>query len=89
MLTIKASGWLALGLTRKKARTVVPTAQTAYRLELLKTVSDAPAVQVINRELNRDLIAGQDLNVVHTHLARDVGQDFVTILKFYLEHSVR
>ena len=36
---------------------------------LLEAIGDAAAVQVIHGKLHRDLVPGQDLDVVHAHLA--------------------
>ena len=47
------------------------------RFPLLEAVRDAPAIQVVDGQLDRDLIAREDLDVVHTHLPRNVGQDRV------------
>ena len=45
--------------------------------------------KVIGAHFNSHFVAGQDLDVVHTHLAGDVGNDFVAAFKFYAEHCVR
>src|SRR5437667_7377952 len=42
---------------------------------LFVAVDDAPAGEIVSRELHRDLVPGQDLDEVHPHLARDVGQN--------------
>ena len=55
---------------------------------LLEAVRDASAIQVIDRQLNRDLVTRQDLDVMHTHLAGNMGQDLVPVLKLDLEHRV-
>mgnify|MGYP000251030741 len=59
------------------------------RFPLLEAVRDAPAIQVVDGQLDRDLIAREDLDVVHTHLPRNVGQDLVAVLELDLEHRVR
>jgi hypothetical protein len=59
------------------------------RFPLLEAVRDAPAIQVVDGQLYRDLIAREDLDVVHTHLPRNVGQDLVAVLELDLEHRVR
>ena len=56
--------------------------------ELLEAIGDAPAVEVVDRQLHRNSVAGQDLDVVHAHLAGNVGENGVTVLKFHLEHRV-
>ena len=58
------------------------------RFPLLEAVRDAPAIQVVDGQLYRDLIAREDLDVVHTHLPRNVGQDLVAVLELDLEHRV-
>ena len=39
------------------------------RFPLLEAVRDTPAIQVVDGQLDRDLVAREDLDVVHTHLA--------------------
>src|SRR5258705_350267 len=56
---------------------------------LLVSVDDAPAIQIVGRQLHRDLVPGQDLDEVHPHLARDVRQDPVTVFQLHAEHRVR
>ena len=56
--------------------------------ELLEAVGDAAAVQVVHRQLHGHAVAGQDLDVVHAHLAGNVGEDGVAILELHLEHRV-
>ena len=55
---------------------------------LLEAVGDAAAVQVVHRQLHGHAVAGQDLDVVHAHLAGNVGEDGVAILELHLEHRV-
>ena len=56
---------------------------------LLEAVRDTPAIQVVDGQLDRDLVARENLDVVHTHLPRNVGQDLVAVLELDLEHRVR
>src|SRR5436309_11622516 len=56
---------------------------------LLVAVDDPSPRQVVGRQLHCHLVAGQDLDEVHAHLARDVGQDLVTVLQLHPEHRVR
>src|SRR5258705_11555882 len=56
---------------------------------LLVAVHDPAAAQVVRRQLDRDLVARQDLDEVHPHLARDVGKHLVSILELDPEHRVR
>ena len=41
--------------------------------ELLVPVDDPPATEVVRAQLDDDPVIGQDPNVVHPHLATDVG----------------
>ena len=56
---------------------------------LLEAIRDAPTIQVVHGKFNRDLVSGQDLDVMHAHLAGYVSQNLVTVLEFYLEHRIR
>src|SRR6266571_3478993 len=56
---------------------------------LLVAVHDPAARQVVRRELDRDLVTRQDLDEMHPHLARDVGQHLVPVLQLHAEHRVR
>ena len=44
--------------------------------------------KVVRRHFHPDFVAGENLDIVHTHLAGDVGRDLMAILKFDLEHCV-
>src|SRR5438105_7462026 len=59
------------------------------RPSLLVPVDDAAPAEIVRRQLHGHLVAGQDANEVHAHLARDVRQDLVTILELDAEHRVR
>src|SRR5262245_57125535 len=52
-------------------------------------VDDPAPGEIVRRELHQDPVPRQDPDVVHPHLARDVGQDPVTVIKFDPEHGVR
>src|SRR5688500_10953441 len=52
-------------------------------------VDDAPAGEVVRTQLHYDSVLGQDADVVLPHLAADVSQDLVAILKLDPEHGVR
>ena len=56
--------------------------------ELFVAVGDATASHVVGRDLNLDLVPGQDANAVHAHLSRTVGEYGVTVLQFDAEHGV-
>jgi len=60
----------------------------AERRLLLEPVRDATSGQVVGGQLHRDLVAGQDPDAVHSHLARHVGQDLVAIVHLHPEHRV-
>src|SRR5215203_2472308 len=55
---------------------------------LLVAVDDAPAGQVVRRQLHHDAILRQDADVVLAHLAADVGEDPVSVGQFDPEHRV-
>src|SRR6266545_8254294 len=54
----------------------------------LVPVDDPAAGQVVRRQLDRHLVPRQDLDEVHPHLARDVGQHLVAVLELHAEHRV-
>src|SRR5438132_498467 len=56
---------------------------------LLVAVDDATARQVVGRQLDHDLVLGEDSDVVLPHLAADVRQDLVPVLELDPEHRVR
>ena len=56
---------------------------------LLVPVGDAASGEVVGRELHLDAIPGEDPDVVHPHLSRDVGEYLVAVLQFHPEHGVR
>ena len=51
-------------------------------------VSDTTLREVIGRHLNLHLVAGQNLDVVHAHLAGDMGNNLMPVLQFDAEHGV-
>src|SRR5437016_319468 len=55
---------------------------------LLVAIDDPAAAQIVWRELDRHLVARQNLDEVHPHLARDVGQHLVSVLELDAEHRV-
>src|SRR5438874_2144002 len=50
------------------------------------TVGDAPAVEVVRRQLDSDLVARKYPDVVLTHLPGDRRQDVVTTVELDPEH---
>src|SRR5687768_2866010 len=59
------------------------------RRALLVSVGDATSRQIVRRELDQHFVAGKDADEVLSHLAGDVGQDFVLVLQLDLKHRVR
>ena len=45
-------------------------------------------MEVIRRQLNLDAVTWENPDVVHAHLAGDVGQDFMAVLEFYSKHCI-
>src|SRR5487761_1969726 len=56
--------------------------------ELLVAVGDASTGHVVGRDLDLDLVPGQDADAVHAHLPRTVGEDGVPVLELHAEHGV-
>ena len=46
-------------------------------------------MEVVGGELHLDAVAGEDADVMHTHLSADVREHFVTVLELDPEHGVR
>ncbi len=55
---------------------------------LLVPVCDASPRPVVGRDLDGDPVTGEDLDVVHPHLPRDVSQHLMPIVEFHAEHRV-
>ena len=51
-------------------------------------VSDAAFREVIGRHFYLHLVSGEDFDVVHAHLAGDMGDDLVSVFQFDAEHGV-
>src|SRR5919107_5467121 len=62
--------------------------QTSTANPSLVAVDDAPAGQVVRRELDDDPVLGEDADVVLPHLAADVSQDLVPVRQLHAEHGV-
>ena len=56
---------------------------------LAVAVGDTASGEVVGGELNLDLVAGQNTDVVHTHLPRDVSEHLVPVLELDAKHRVR
>ena len=57
-------------------------------LNLFRTPSDATLIQVVNRNFNSNAITGQYLDIIHTQLAGDVGNNHMFIRQLYLEGRI-
>src|SRR4051794_4724800 len=55
---------------------------------LLVPVRDAPAVEVVGRQLDLDPVAREDADVVAPHLSRDVAEHLVVVVELHAEHRV-
>src|SRR3954452_4849673 len=56
---------------------------------LLVPIGDTTTREVVRRELDLDLVAGSDTDVVHPHLPGDVSEHLVPVLQLDTEHGVR
>ena len=52
-------------------------------------VNDPAALEVVRRHLDAYLVSGEDPDVVHPHLPRDVTQHLVPVVELHPEHCVR
>ena len=64
------------------------TEDTLSNRYLFVAICDSASVKIVRRKLDRHTIARENLDVVHAHLARDMGQNLMTILELDLEHSI-
>src|SRR5437870_11483073 len=55
---------------------------------LLVPVGDPTSAEVVGRELHLHPVPREDADVVHAHLAGDVGQHLVAVVQFDAEHGV-
>ena len=55
---------------------------------LLVSENDSALCQVVRTHLDLNLVAGKDFYVVHSHLARDVGDNLYAVLKLDSEHCI-
>ena len=55
---------------------------------LLVAIGDAPAREVVGRELYDDLVAGKDADIVHADLARDGAEHRMTVTQIDTKHRV-
>src|SRR3546814_18232549 len=54
---------------------------TLFRSRLFRAEDNSGTRQVIGRELHCDLVTRQNPDVMHTHLARDVAQNYMAIFQ--------
>src|ERR1700751_4181447 len=66
----------------------LPPARTLVPARSLVSVGDPTPAEVVGSELHLDAIAGQDADVVHAHLPRDVSQHLVPVLELHSEHGI-
>ena len=56
---------------------------------LAHPVCDSASREVVWRQLDCHLVAGQDFYVMHPHLARNMGQHLVPVVERHSEHRIR
>ena len=61
----------------------------SFQAFLLFPPGNATLGQVVDRNLDRYRVAGQNLNIVHAELARDMCGHDMTVRELYLECGVR
>src|SRR4051794_36001677 len=76
-----------IGLTLGLTFTAGPSSQGS-RWDSLVAVDDAPAGQVVRRQLYDHAVLGEDPDVVLAHLAADVGEHLVPVAQFHPEHRI-
>src|SRR3954470_23552184 len=81
---LRGSRWLrgGEGLRPWRARAVHGSAS-----RLLEAVRDAPAREVVRRDLDPDAVARQDANAVAAHLAGQVAELLVPVVQLDAEHQ--
>ena len=55
----------------------------------LKSVGDTTTGEVVGGELNLNLVAGENADVMHAHLSADVREHLMTVLQLDAKHRVR
>ena len=63
--------------------------ERGWSIDLLGAKDDTSARQVVRCQLNRNFVAGQDADVVHTHLSRNMGEHDVPVFQLDPEGRVR
>src|SRR5690349_16528276 len=59
-----------------------------FGLSSLRPEHDPRARQVVRRQLDRHLVAGQDADVVHAHLPGDVAEHHMAVLELHAKRGV-
>ena len=54
----------------------------------LESVGDTTTGEVVGGELNLNLVAGQNSDVMHTHLPRDMREYLMTVFQLDAKHRV-
>src|ERR1700741_5197022 len=65
-----------------------PMPEPSLQLSLFRAEDDPRPRQVVRRQIDRYLVARQDLDVVHPHFSRDVAEDHVTVFQLHPERRV-
>lgn len=55
---------------------------------LLVPISNPSPRQIIRGQLNRHLVSGENFNKMHSHLARNVSQNHMTLIQLHMEGCV-
>ena len=56
---------------------------------LLVAIGDAAAGQVVRGKLHDNPVTGENTDVIHSNLARNVAQNRMTVLELDLKHGIR
>jgi len=54
----------------------------------LESVGDTTTGEVVGGELDLDLVAGKDADVVHAHLSTDMCQNLVPVIELHAKHRI-
>jgi hypothetical protein len=66
-----------------------PSRRPAQAGGLFGPVHNAPAREIVGRQLQGHFVPRQNLDEMHTHFSGDVSQDAVLVFKLHLEHGIR
>ena len=55
---------------------------------LFVSENDSTLREVVRTHFHFDLVAGEYLDVMHSHLSRNVGRDFVAVFQLNPEHCI-